>query len=108
MAWRINESAARARKWINCHHTLVDTLPLPIAGYEVRKIFDADEAGVFINVQPEKSLCFKVQTCKDGEKSKRRVTILFCCNVDGSEKKHTAIGRFEKPRCFKGPFAPHL
>ncbi|CAN8028652.1 unnamed protein product, partial [Ixodes persulcatus] len=42
--------------------------------------------GVLNNVQPEKSLCFKGQTGKGGQKSKQRTSILFCCNDDGSEK----------------------
>lgn len=78
------------------------TLPSLIAGYEPRDIFNTDEAGLFFNVQPEKSLCFKGQNCQGGEKSKNRITVLFCCNADGSEKfKLTVVGKFQKPRCFK-------
>ncbi|XP_064462149.1 tigger transposable element-derived protein 6-like [Ornithodoros turicata] len=78
------------------------TLPSFIAGYEPRDIFNTDEAGLFFNVQPEKSLCFKGQNRQGGEKSKNRITVLFCCNGDGSEKfKLTVIGKFQKPRCFK-------
>lgn len=40
------------------------TLPSLIAGYEARNIFNADEAGVYYNLQLEKSLCFKGDACK--------------------------------------------
>ena len=80
---------------------MTNTLPLLISGYEARDIFNVDEARIFLNVQPEKSLCFKGQTCQGGEKSKR-VTVLSCCNANGSEKmKLTVIGRFLMPWCFK-------
>ncbi|GBN60446.1 Tigger transposable element-derived protein 6 [Araneus ventricosus] len=37
-----------------------------------------------------------------GKKSKERLTVLLCCNADGSEKfPPLAIGRSKKPRCFK-------
>ncbi|XP_064475501.1 tigger transposable element-derived protein 6-like [Ornithodoros turicata] len=81
---------------------MTSTLPTLHAGYEPRDVFNADEAGLFFNVQPGKSLCFKGQNCQGGEKSKQRVTVLFCCNADGSEKmKLTVIRRSLKPRCFK-------
>lgn len=81
---------------------LVETLPSLIAGFEPRNVFNADEAGLFFNLQPEKSLCLKGEPCHGGKKSKERITVLFCCNADGSEKlKLTVVGKFQKPRCFK-------
>lgn len=78
------------------------TLPSLIAAYEPRNVFNVDEAGLFYNLQPEKSLCFKGEACQGGQKSKQRITVLFCCNADGTEKvKLTVIGRYQKPRCFK-------
>lgn len=73
-----------------------------ISGYEPRDVFNADEAGLFFNLQPEKSLCLKGEACQGGKKSKERITVLLCCNADGSEKlKLTVIGKSQKPRCFK-------
>lgn len=81
---------------------MATTLPALIEGYEPRDIFNVDEAGLFYNLQPEKSLCFKGEACHGGQKSKQRVTVLFCCNSDGSEKVQlTVIGKSQKPRCFK-------
>lgn len=81
---------------------MATTLPSLIAGYEARNVFNIDEAGLFYNLQPEKSLCFKGEACQGGQKSKQRVTVLFCCNADGSEKMPlTVIGKYQKPRCFK-------
>lgn len=38
-----------------------------------------------------------------GKKSKDRVTVKMCCNMDGSEKiKPLVLGKFNNPRCFKG------
>lgn len=77
------------------------TLPGLILQYWPQDAFNADEAGVFINLQPEKSLGMKGETCRGGKKSEERVTVLFCCNADGSEQlKLTVIGKFWKPRCF--------
>ncbi|KAH8038696.1 hypothetical protein HPB51_002840 [Rhipicephalus microplus] len=70
--------------------------------YEPRDVFNADEAGLFFNLQPEKSLCLKGKACRGGKKSKERITVLLCCNADGSEKlKLTVVGKFQKPRCLK-------
>lgn len=53
-------------------------------------------------LKPDKTLAFKGDKCQDGKKSKQRVTILFCTNMDGSEKlKPLVIGKSENPRCFK-------
>lgn len=81
---------------------MTDTLPALLSEYEARDVFNADEAGLFFNLQPNKSLCFRGEACQGGQNSKQRVTVLFCCNADGSEKlKLTVIGRSQKPRCFK-------
>nr|XP_037272856.1 tigger transposable element-derived protein 6-like [Rhipicephalus microplus] len=73
-----------------------------VSEYEPRDVFNADEAGLFFNLQPEKSLYFKGKECRGGKKSKERITVLLCCNADGSEKlKLTVVGKFQKPRCFK-------
>lgn len=42
----------------------------------------------------EHTLKFNGDKCEGGKKSKERITILLCANMDGSEKrKLTAIGR---------------
>jgi hypothetical protein len=44
---------------------------------------------------------FKGETCSGGKLSKERITVLLCCNIDGSEKKRIdVIGKSVKPRSF--------
>lgn len=45
------------------------TLPSLIAGYEARNIFNANEAGVYYDLQLEKSLSFKGDACKAARKA---------------------------------------
>lgn len=84
------------------------TLPALISQYRPQDVFNADEAGIYINLEPEKSLGMKSETCQGGKKSKERVTVLFYVNGDGSEKlKLTVIGKFWKPHCFsRNPSLP--
>lgn len=73
-----------------------------IQGYELKDIFNADETGLFFNLQPNKTLTYKGDPCHGGTKSKQRITVLLTCNADGSEKLDPlVIGKFSKPRCFK-------
>lgn len=79
-----------------------ETLPDLIAAYKPCDIFNADESGIFYNMQPEQTLTFKGDSCHGGKRSKERLTALFCANEDGSEKLPVlVIGKFGKPRCFK-------
>ncbi|XP_050037923.1 tigger transposable element-derived protein 6-like [Dermacentor andersoni] len=77
----------------------LNTLPALISDYALRDVVNADEAGLFFNFQPERSLCVKGQACQGGPKSKERITVLFCVNADGSEKMQlTVIGKSKQPR----------
>lgn len=72
------------------------------AGYCAKDIFNADEAGLFFNMVPDKTLSLKGQACHGGKRSKERCTVLFCANSDGTEKlPPLVIGKYAKPRCFK-------
>ena len=45
----------------------------------------------------------KGDTCKGGKLSEKRLTVLVAANMTGSDKLPLlAIGKFAKPRCFKG------
>jgi hypothetical protein len=62
-----------------------------------------DEMALFYNAQPKKTLDIKGERCHGGKAYKDRVTVLLCCNADGSEKLRTlVVGKFEKPHCIKG------
>lgn len=52
---------------------------------------------------PAKTLDLKGKQCHGGKQSKKRVTVLLCANMDGSDKQPLlVVGTSAKPRCFKG------
>lgn len=68
--------------------------------YDEKDIFNLDETGVFYNMLPDRSLDFKNVKCHGGSKSKERLTVVLCCNANGSEKfKLWIIGKYKNPRC---------
>lgn len=83
-------------QWVNKLNQLLD-------GYEPRNIFNTDETGLFYKCLPDRTLTFKDEKCHGGKLSKERLTVLLACNMDGSQKlKPLIIGKYAKPRCFKG------
>jgi hypothetical protein len=74
--------------------------------YSPKNIFNMDESGLFFRAIPQKTLASKRNS--GYKKDKERLTIVFCCNSDGCEKrKLSIIGQSKKPRCFTN-FAAHL
>ncbi|GBP49756.1 Tigger transposable element-derived protein 4 [Eumeta japonica] len=70
--------------------------------YAPSDIFNADEAGIFYKLTPDKTLKFKGEKCVGGKLSKERITVLVAANMDGTEKrKLMVIGKSKNPRCFK-------
>ena len=70
--------------------------------YSENEIFNADEAGIFNKLTPDKTFKFKGKKCSGGKLSKERITVLVCANMTGSEKrKLLVIGKTLQPRCFK-------
>jgi len=61
-------------------------MPKITDGYQPKDIFNADETGLFYNLQPSKMMTYKGDSCHGGTKSKQRVTALLSCNADGTEK----------------------
>ena len=61
-------------------------LPTILKDYEPRDIFNADETGLFYKLADNKTYTFKGDPCSGGKKSKERLTIMVCANMDGSEK----------------------
>lgn len=81
------EAKSQVNGWLNMLQAL-------IAVYAPCDVFNADEAGLFFNMQLERSLCVKGQPCKGGRKSEEHVIVLFCVSANGSEKIHlTVIGK---------------
>ena len=54
--------------------------------FEAKDVFNADETGLFWKLLPSKTMAFKGDKCHGGKKSKERVTVMVCSNMDGSEK----------------------
>ena len=51
-------------------------------------------------MKPEYTL--EIKSCGE-KKNKDRLTVLFCCNADGSDKQiPLVIGKSKKPGCFNG------
>lgn len=56
----------------------------------------------FFRMTPDKTMAFKDDACHGGKKSKERITVAVCSNMDGSDKmKLLVIVKFKNPRCFK-------
>ena len=51
-----------------------------------KDLFNVDEAGIFFQWMPDKSLAYKGETCSGVKLNKLRVTLLIGANMDGSEK----------------------
>jgi hypothetical protein len=78
-----------------------DKLSDIIEGYSARDIYNMDETGLFFRALPDKTLSVKGEDCKGGKKSKERITLSLCVNMEGDFEKPVVIGRAAKPRCFK-------
>lgn len=65
-----------------------------------KDVFNMDETGLFYRLQADHSLATK--QLEGRKQDKERLTIVICCNEDGSEKIPLwIIGKYAKPRCFK-------
>lgn len=59
-------------------------------------IYNADEIGLFYNLQPDKTFCFRNEKCYGGKKGKMRFTVLFAVNSNRTDKfKPFVIVRLE-------------
>ena len=51
----------------------------------------------------DRTFAAKGELCHGGKKSKNRITVLLCANMDGTEKmRRIVIEQSKKSRCFKG------
>ena len=79
-----------------------DTIHQLILEYEPPDIFHADEVALLYKVLPNVCTSYKNVICSGGSNSKKRVTVLMCTNMTGSEKfPLLVIGKYSKPKCFK-------
>ena len=69
--------------------------------YELEDIYNIDETALSYRLEPDKTLA--TQEIKGVKQCKERITVVLCCNSNGTDKlKPLVIGKYEKPRCFKG------
>ena len=72
--------------------------------YKPEDIINANETGLSSKCKTsDKTFAFKDDDCHGGKHSKERVTLMLAVNATGTEKfKPFVIGKYTKPRCFKG------
>lgn len=83
--------------------------PLPglLAGYEPHNISNADERGPYYKMRPGNTCSLSGEPCHGGKRSKERVSVLFCCNMDGTEKANLLlIGKAKRPMCLPKVHVP--
>ena len=49
-------------------------------------ICNADDAGLFCMLPPNKMLGLKGDPCCSGENSRKRITVLLACNINGTDR----------------------
>lgn len=87
----------------------INVLPQLLQRYSDDDVYNADESALFYECLPNQTLAFKSDDCSGGKRSKQRVTLLFCCNMSGSDKRRLLmIGKHSRPRCFKHVDIRHL
>ncbi|XP_074377759.1 CENP-B homolog protein 2-like [Apium graveolens] len=68
--------------------------------FNLKDIYNMDETRLFYRLEADHSLATK--QLEGRKKDKERITIVVCCNGDGSNKVPLwVIGKYAKPRCFK-------
>lgn len=87
----------------------VDPVTVVVGRYEMRQIlsqysendiFNCDESALFYRAPPGKTL--SAGPARGTKRNKDRVTLMFCCNANGTEKRKVlVIGKSKQPRCFK-------
>ena len=77
-------------------------LPDLTAGYALEDIYNADETELYYRALPERSMVIRGDPRKGIKTSKERVTMLLACSTAGDKLKPLVIGKWLKPRCFRG------
>ena len=78
-------------------------LPSLLSQFSPDDVYNGDETGLFYKCLPDKTFLMKGETCNGGKQSKERLTVLVAVNMSGKEKLPLlVIGKYLKPRCFKG------
>ncbi|GBM16268.1 Tigger transposable element-derived protein 6 [Araneus ventricosus] len=79
-----------------------ESLPLFLAEYDEKNIFNMDENGTLFRAFPNKSMIQKSEEGRGGKIPKERLNISFCVNEAGDKEKPLVIWRCQRPKYFKG------
>lgn len=79
----VDDTAVQA--WLNIN------LETMFTAHSDRDMYNADEAGLFYNLLPNRTLAMKGEPCSGRKASKERITVLFCANMDGSDKRRLFV-----------------
>ncbi|KAJ8882286.1 hypothetical protein PR048_018774 [Dryococelus australis] len=74
----------KVRHGISCQKIVCEKRPL--SRYQPHDVYNADEQGMFYNLTADHTLAVKGDMCKDMKRCKKYLTVLLCCNMDGSDK----------------------
>lgn len=84
-----------AQEWIE------SSIPDLIIEYDPKDVYNADESALYYRALPTGTLAADGDTPIGIKLLKQRITVLFICNMDGSDKHIYVIGKSAKPRCFR-------
>lgn len=59
--------------------------------YDKRDIYCAHEVGLFFEATPNMTAALAQEKCEEGQLSSYRMTMLLCCNMDGSHKRPLVV-----------------
>ena len=80
---------------------IMNVLPTLLDGCSSVDLYNCDETGLYYRALPDGTYAKKSEKVHGGKKSKERITVLLCCNFEGSHKlPPLVIGKSKKPRCF--------
>lgn len=68
--------------------------------YGYSGVYNCDETSLFYRTVAKKSFVTAEDLCIGTKAKKDRLTLLLCCNMEGSQYKPLIIGKHKKPRCF--------
>lgn len=80
-------------------------MPDIIKDYKPSDIYNMDETGLLFRALPDKTLSIRGDDCKGGKRSKDRLTVMLCVNMEGKFEKPLVIGKAAKPRFEHKQFA---
>ena len=107
IVWRGLQGEARSVDDSVADEFKTTILPRLLEDYDPDDIYNADETGLNYLATTNKTMTFKTDDCRGTKQSKARITVLVCANMTGTDKRPLlTIGRFNKPRCFRGRHLP--